>query len=106
AAAEGPGHCAHRGRFEGQPSHGCSSGHEPRADRGRACRAGGTLRAPSDLCLSVRGVMAGVSTDHGTVAVERVLDVPLAQAYRAFTDANERARWGAPSDTATFIYEA
>ncbi len=50
--------------------------------------------------------MAGVSTDHGTIAVERVLDVPLAQAYRSFTDANERARWGAPTATATFIYEA
>lgn len=50
--------------------------------------------------------MAGISTDHGTVVVERVLDVPLARAYGAFADATQRARWGSPSDTAAFIYDA
>ena len=50
--------------------------------------------------------MAGISTDHGTVVVERVLDVPIASVYGAFADATERARWGSPSDTAAFIYEA
>jgi uncharacterized protein YndB with AHSA1/START domain len=46
--------------------------------------------------------MAGISIDHGTVVVERVLDVPLASVYGAFADAAERARWGSPSDTAAF----
>jgi uncharacterized protein YndB with AHSA1/START domain len=50
--------------------------------------------------------MAGISIDHGTVVVERVLDVPLASVYGAFADAAERARWGSPSDTAAFIYDA
>lgn len=50
--------------------------------------------------------MTSVSTDHGTVVVERVLDVPLARTYAAFADAAERARWGSPSDTAAFIYDA
>ncbi len=49
--------------------------------------------------------MTGVSTDHGTVVVERTLDVPVSRVYRAFADAKERASWGAPSDTAVFIYE-
>ena len=43
---------------------------------------------------------------HGTVAVQRTLNVPVAHAYNAFSDANERAKWGAPSDNAAaFIYE-
>ena len=46
------------------------------------------------------------NSDHGTVVVERVVDVPLARTYGAFADAAERARWGSPSDTAAFIYEA
>lgn len=50
--------------------------------------------------------MADVVTDHGTVVVERVLDVPLTRAYGAFADVTERARWGSPSDTAAFIYDA
>lgn len=49
--------------------------------------------------------MIDVSTDYGTVVVQRTLNVPVARAYNAFADANERANWGAPSETATFIYE-
>jgi len=49
--------------------------------------------------------MADLSTDHGTVVVERTLDVPVARVYAAFADAKERASWGAPSDTAVFIYD-
>ncbi|HYW61427.1 MAG TPA: SRPBCC domain-containing protein [Xanthobacteraceae bacterium] len=49
--------------------------------------------------------MTDVSTDHGTIVVEHVVDVPVSRAYAAFADAQERARWGAPSETAVFIYE-
>jgi uncharacterized protein YndB with AHSA1/START domain len=49
--------------------------------------------------------MADVSTDHGTVVVERTLEVPVSRAYGAFADAKERASWGAPSDSAVFTYE-
>jgi uncharacterized protein YndB with AHSA1/START domain len=50
--------------------------------------------------------MIDVSTDHGTVVVEQMLNVPALRAYSAFADPNERVRWGAPSDTAAFIYDA
>lgn len=49
--------------------------------------------------------MTDVATDHGTVVVERTLDAPLTRVYAAFADAQERARWGAPSETSVFIYE-
>ena len=49
--------------------------------------------------------MTDVSTDHGTVVVERTLDVPVSRVFSAFADAKERASWGAPSDTAVFIYD-
>lgn len=45
------------------------------------------------------------STHHGTVVVERTINVPVAHAYAAFADEKERSRWAAPSDTAAFIYE-
>ena len=43
--------------------------------------------------------------DHDTIIVQRLLDVPVARVYGAFADAKERASWGAPSDTAVFIYD-
>jgi uncharacterized protein YndB with AHSA1/START domain len=42
---------------------------------------------------------------HGTVCAERTINVPVAQAYQAFADANEREAWAAPSQTASFRYE-
>lgn len=48
--------------------------------------------------------MIDVSTDYGTDVVQHAINM-LACVYTAFADANERATWGAPSDTATFIYE-
>jgi uncharacterized protein YndB with AHSA1/START domain len=50
--------------------------------------------------------MADVSTDHGTVVVERTLNIAVSRAYGAFADANQRVRWGAPSDSAVFSYDA
>jgi uncharacterized protein YndB with AHSA1/START domain len=52
------------------------------------------------------GVMIDISTDHGTVVVEQMLNVPVARVYGAFADPKERVRWGAPSDSAAFIYDA
>jgi uncharacterized protein YndB with AHSA1/START domain len=49
--------------------------------------------------------MTDISTDHGTVVVERTLDVPVLRVYSALADAEERAIWGAPSDSAVFIYD-
>jgi uncharacterized protein YndB with AHSA1/START domain len=49
--------------------------------------------------------MIDISTDHGTVVVERTLDVPVSRVYCALADARERASWGAPSDAAVFIYD-
>ncbi len=49
--------------------------------------------------------MTDISTDHGTFVVERMLDVPVLRVYSALADAKARAIWGAPSDTAVFIYD-
>jgi uncharacterized protein YndB with AHSA1/START domain len=42
---------------------------------------------------------------HGTVVVERTIAVPVTRVYGAFADAKEREAWGAPSDTAIFVYD-
>jgi len=49
--------------------------------------------------------MTDLSTDHGTVVVERAINAPLSRVYGAFADANQRASWSAPSETAVFIYD-
>jgi uncharacterized protein YndB with AHSA1/START domain len=49
--------------------------------------------------------MTDISIDHGTIVVERTLNIPVSRVYSAFADAKERASWGAPSDTAVFIYD-
>ena len=50
--------------------------------------------------------MTDISTDHGTIVVEQMINIPVSRAYSAFADPKERVRWGAPSDTAAFIYDA
>jgi uncharacterized protein YndB with AHSA1/START domain len=50
--------------------------------------------------------MIDISIDHGTVTVEQMLNLPVSRAYSAFADPKERVRWGAPSETSTFIYDA
>jgi uncharacterized protein YndB with AHSA1/START domain len=49
--------------------------------------------------------MAETAIDHGTVTVERTINLPAARVFAAYADAKERARLAAPSDTAVFIYE-
>jgi uncharacterized protein YndB with AHSA1/START domain len=50
--------------------------------------------------------MADISTDHGSVIVSQILNVPVSRVYAAFADPRERVQWGAPSETAAFIYDA
>jgi len=49
--------------------------------------------------------MPHISTDHGTITVERMLDAPVSRVYAAYADPKERETWGAPSDTAVFTYD-
>ena len=42
--------------------------------------------------------MTEISTDHGSIAVSRVLKVEVSRAYAAFADPRERVQWGAPSE--------
>jgi uncharacterized protein YndB with AHSA1/START domain len=49
--------------------------------------------------------MSAISTDHGTITVERILDAPVARVYAAFADPKAREAWAAPSDTAVFAYD-
>lgn len=49
--------------------------------------------------------MAQNQVHHGTVVVERTINVPTARVFDAYADADERARWAAPSDTAVFFYD-
>ena len=49
--------------------------------------------------------MPDISTDHGTVTVERTLEAPVASVYAAFADPKDREMGGAPSDTEVFTYD-
>jgi uncharacterized protein YndB with AHSA1/START domain len=49
--------------------------------------------------------MAATATDHGTVVVERTIHQPVSRVFAAYADAEQRAKWGAPSETAVFLYE-
>ena len=42
---------------------------------------------------------------HATLVLERDLSAPVAKVFAAFASPEERANWGAPSDTAAFIYD-
>jgi uncharacterized protein YndB with AHSA1/START domain len=42
---------------------------------------------------------------HATLVFERVCAAPVERVFAAFADPAERASWGAPSDTAAFIYD-
>ena len=50
--------------------------------------------------------MAAQDVKHATLVFERTCSAPIERVFAAFADASERARWGTPSDTAAFIYDA
>ena len=49
--------------------------------------------------------MAETAIDHGTVVVERTINLTAAHVFAAYADAGRRAAWGPPSYTAVHIYD-
>jgi uncharacterized protein YndB with AHSA1/START domain len=45
------------------------------------------------------------SVHHTTLVFERTSPAPVKRVFAALADAEERAKWGAPSETATFTYD-
>jgi uncharacterized protein YndB with AHSA1/START domain len=46
------------------------------------------------------------SVYHATLILERTSSAPVKRLFAALADAEERAKWGTPSETATFTYDA
>ncbi|MDE2166293.1 MAG: SRPBCC domain-containing protein [Alphaproteobacteria bacterium] len=42
---------------------------------------------------------------HATLVFERVCAAPVERVFAAFANPAERASWGAPSETAAFVYD-
>jgi uncharacterized protein YndB with AHSA1/START domain len=49
--------------------------------------------------------MTSQELKHSTLVLERVCAAPLERVYAAFANSEERASWGTPSETATFVYD-
>jgi uncharacterized protein YndB with AHSA1/START domain len=49
--------------------------------------------------------MTGQDVKHATLVFERICAAPVERVFAAFADPEERAGWGAPSETAAFIYD-
>jgi uncharacterized protein YndB with AHSA1/START domain len=49
--------------------------------------------------------MTSQELKHATLVFERICAAPIDRVFAAFADPEERARWGAPSETAVFIYD-
>jgi uncharacterized protein YndB with AHSA1/START domain len=49
--------------------------------------------------------MTSQEPTHTTFVFERICAAPIDRVFAAFADPNERERWGAPSETAAFIYD-
>lgn len=56
--------------------------------------------------MSVADSDRAPSVDHATLVFERGIPAPVNEVFEAFANAGLRAEWGAPSDTATIIYDA
>jgi uncharacterized protein YndB with AHSA1/START domain len=50
--------------------------------------------------------MAEPDVKHATFVFERVCAAPVERVFQALSDAAERAKWGTPSESAVFFYEA
>jgi uncharacterized protein YndB with AHSA1/START domain len=49
--------------------------------------------------------MTNQDLKHETLVFERICAAPVERVFAAFADPEERASWGAPSETAAFIYD-
>jgi len=49
--------------------------------------------------------MANQDLKHSTLIFERLCSASIERVFAAFADPEERANWGAPSETAVFIYD-
>lgn len=50
--------------------------------------------------------MADPDLKHATLVFERICAAPVDRVFQALSDAAERAKWGTPSESAIFFYEA
>lgn len=50
--------------------------------------------------------MSDAELRHATLTFERHVPAPVAAVFAAYADAEARAAWGAPSDTAVILYDA
>lgn len=50
--------------------------------------------------------MANTPIQHATLVFDHIVPAPVEQVFAVYADANLRAQWGAPSDTAVLIYDA
>lgn len=46
------------------------------------------------------------TVQHATLVFEREVTAPVTVVFEAYASATQRARWGAPSDTAVILYDA
>lgn len=56
--------------------------------------------------MSVANFDRAVTVEHATLVLEREVSAPINAVFAAFASAKLRAEWGAPSETATIIYDA
>jgi uncharacterized protein YndB with AHSA1/START domain len=55
--------------------------------------------------MSVADYERAATVDHATLVLEREVSAPINAVFAAFASAKLRAEWGAPSETATIIYD-
>ena len=61
---------------------------------------------PTSFSVSSKGNdMTSQEPRHTTFVFERICAAPIDRVFAAFADPKERERWGAPSETAAFIYD-
>jgi len=49
--------------------------------------------------------MTSQQLKHATLVLERTCAAPVESVFAAFANPEERAKWGAPSETAAFVYD-
>jgi uncharacterized protein YndB with AHSA1/START domain len=56
--------------------------------------------------MSVTDHDRAATVQHATLVFEREIAAPVAAVFESYASATQRARWGAPSDTAVILYDA